>query len=93
MLPMGIDIVRCNVTPSTEPLAMYVKRLSCTRNFSIVRICIRFCFKKSDFSNFSINELIGVRSDPELTSAIKAKVREIEGANGVCDVENKKRDC
>ncbi len=33
-----------------------------------------------------INELIGVRSDPELTSAIKAKVREIEGVNGVFDV-------
>ncbi|MCQ2227843.1 MAG: cation diffusion facilitator family transporter [Bacteroidales bacterium] len=33
-----------------------------------------------------INELLGMRTDPELTSSIKSKVREIEGVRGVYDV-------
>lgn len=33
-----------------------------------------------------INELLGLRSDPELTNAIKARARQIEGVRGVYDV-------
>lgn len=33
-----------------------------------------------------ISELLGMRSDPELTGAIKAKVKELDGVRGVFDV-------
>ncbi len=33
-----------------------------------------------------INELLGMRSDPEMVDAIKQKVRTVEGVRGVYDV-------
>lgn len=33
-----------------------------------------------------VNDLLGMRSDPELTAAIKARVRQVDGVRGVYDV-------